>query len=653
MIHSFAITNYLGDRIKLDLREPEVSGFLIKSVTGLGPVKATVNTTEVVTNDGSMFNSARLSQRNIVFQIVFVDTVYGETIEDVRQKSYKYFPAKKSVEIIIETDNRYVRTSGYVESNEPNIFSSQEGTSISIICPDPFFYSAGEDGNNVTDFYSIDPMFEFPFSNESLTEPLLVFGEIQIKTEGVITYYGDAEIGVTIYIHAIGPASNINIYNTETREVMKIDTVKLQKLTGKGIVASDDIVINTSKGDKSITLIREGVSYNILNCLDKNTDWFTLAKGDNIFAFTADSGVTNLQFRIENKVILVLNADFESIAVIDTYESMIWTDRYNSYGDFEIFFAMDTQLLQYLKEDYYLWLKDSEHCMIIEDIKINADTEEGNHLIVTGRSLESILERRIIWGQRIFNGNLQNGIQTMLNECIISPSIADRKISNFVFVPSADPKITSLKIDNQYTGDCLYDVVKGLCEENNIGFKIVLTDENNFAFSLYAGVDRSYEQTENPYVVFSPNFENIINSNYYSSRASFRNVTLVAGEGEGAARRTAIVGSASGLDRRELFTDARDISSDTEDGTLSDAEYMAQLRTKGLKNLADHIVTTAFEGEVEVTRLFKYGEDFFIGDIVQIANEYGNEGSAYISELVISNSEEGLSIYPTFKTISK
>ena len=147
--------------------------------------------------------------------------------------------------------------------------------------------------------------------------------------------------------------------------------------------------------------------------------------------------------------LLVLNTDFESIAVIDTYESMIWTDRYNSYGDFEIFFAMDTQLLQYLKEDYYLWLKDSEHCMIIEDIKINADTEEGNHLIVTGRSLESILERRIIWGQRIFNGNLQNGIQTMLNECIISPSIADRKISNFVFVPSTDPKITRLKIDKR------------------------------------------------------------------------------------------------------------------------------------------------------------------------------------------------------------
>ena len=67
MIYSFTITNYLGDTIKLTLREPALSGFLIKSVTGLGPVKANINTTEVATNDGSKFNSARLTQRNIVF----------------------------------------------------------------------------------------------------------------------------------------------------------------------------------------------------------------------------------------------------------------------------------------------------------------------------------------------------------------------------------------------------------------------------------------------------------------------------------------------------------------------------------------------------------------------------------------------------------
>ena len=66
MIYSIVVTNYLGDRIKLELGKPDVSGFLIKSITGLGPAKANVNTTEVSTNDGSLFNSARLSQRNIV-----------------------------------------------------------------------------------------------------------------------------------------------------------------------------------------------------------------------------------------------------------------------------------------------------------------------------------------------------------------------------------------------------------------------------------------------------------------------------------------------------------------------------------------------------------------------------------------------------------
>ena len=68
--------------------------------------------------------------------------------------------------------------------------------------------------------------------------------------------------------------------------------------------------------------------------------------------------------------ILVLNTDYESVAVIDTYESMIWTDRYNAYGDFEIYFTIDSKLLEFLKEDYYLWLRDSEHCMIIETLKL-------------------------------------------------------------------------------------------------------------------------------------------------------------------------------------------------------------------------------------------------------------------------------------------
>lgn len=300
MIRAITFTNYLGDSIRLDLARPEESGFIVKSMTGLGPGKASINTTEVATNDGSLFNSSRMPIRNIVISLGYM---WNNTIEEARQLSYKYFPIKKKITVLIETDNRMAEIEGYVESNDPTIFSSDEGSDISIICPNPFFYSAGQDGINTTIFYGVEALFEFPFSNESLTENLLEMGEIKNDTERVVVYNGDAEIGVTITIHAIGEADTITIYNTGTREVMRIDTDKLEKFTGSGIVAGDEIVICTVKGNKSITLLRSGKTTNILNCLDKDADWFQLTKGDNIFAYTAEYGGTNLQFRIENRII--------------------------------------------------------------------------------------------------------------------------------------------------------------------------------------------------------------------------------------------------------------------------------------------------------------------------------------------------------------
>ncbi len=351
--------------------------------------------------------------------------------------------------------------------------------------------------------------------------------------------------------------------------------------------------------------------------------------------------------------LLVLNTKFETVAFIDSFESHIWSDRYNERGDFELTFAMDSNILEFLKEDYYLVSSESEHAMIIEDIAVDSDIEDGNMLIVTGRSLESILERRIVWGQKVLKGNLQNGVKTLINEAIISPTDANRKIDNFIFEESTDKRITDLTLDAQYYGEDLYSVIEGLCQEHEIGFKIVLNDNNQFVFSLYVGEDKSYRQTTNPYVVFSPEFDNIITSNYFMSKATLKNVALVAGEGEGSSRKTATVGSGSGLNRREMLVEARDISTDTDGGTLSSSEYKKQLETAGKKALSENNVTTAFEGEVETTQLFVYGEDFFIGDIVQIADAYGHEEQVYISEIVISQDENGFSIRPTFKSITE
>lgn len=307
MIKSITITNHLNESITLELYNPASSGFMIKSIDGLGPVKASVNMTELATNDGAIDNSARLEPRTIVLSLGFWEDVKqdtNESIEDLRLKTYKYFPIKRNITFLIETDNRICQTVGRVESNEPDIFSKEEGCVITIDCPDPYFYSAGEDGDNEILFYGAEPLFEFEFDNNSLDENLIEFGEITLRTEGIITYEGDAETGVIITIHSVGNVTGLTIYNMRTRETMKIDDAKLAKLMGgKGIQAGDTIEINTNRGKKGITMLRSGKVYNILNALDKPVSWFQLVKGDNIFNYTAEDGLMNLQFGIKNKML--------------------------------------------------------------------------------------------------------------------------------------------------------------------------------------------------------------------------------------------------------------------------------------------------------------------------------------------------------------
>ena len=299
MIKSITVTNYLGESIKMELARPEKSGFIVYNISGLGPGKAYINTTEVSTDDGGLFNSARLPSRNIVIGLKYM---WKDTIEEARHRSYKYFPLKKKVKLLIETDTRIAEIEGYVDSNEPNIFGKTQCSDISIICPNPYFYSV-EGAQSGVVFSGTEPAFEFPFSNESLTDGLLEMSITRNTIEQVVTYTGDAEIGVTITINAIGPATNITIYNTGTREVMRVDTSKLEAFTGAPLGSGDQITICTVKKRKSITLLRAGKTTNILNCLDRNPDWFSLAKGDNVFAYTAESGGNNLQFKINHQVI--------------------------------------------------------------------------------------------------------------------------------------------------------------------------------------------------------------------------------------------------------------------------------------------------------------------------------------------------------------
>lgn len=353
--------------------------------------------------------------------------------------------------------------------------------------------------------------------------------------------------------------------------------------------------------------------------------------------------------------LILLDQNLIKVKVIDIFHSLLWIDRYSSCGDFELFLEASVENIQMLQEDYYLTMPESEHVMIIESINLKTDTDNGNEFIVKGRSLETIIERRIVWQQTVLNGSLQEEIKRLLNENAISPSDGDRRISNLIFQTSTDVNITSLSVDAQFTGDNLYDAIKQLCVSSEIGFKITMSLTGQFVFSLYVGEDRSYDQIANPFVAFSPSLDNLSNTNYYHSKKPYKNVTLVGGEGEGSQRLTNIVmipgGGGTDLERREMFTDARDISSWVNGVTITLAAYNALLRTRGIISLLENQPESFFDGKVDYTTTYIYGVDFFMGDIVQVANEYGLQSRSRITELIYSENLGGIDVYPTFTKI--
>jgi hypothetical protein len=288
--------------LELILADPDSSGLAVLSVTGLGQVQADVNLTDLAGSDFHTVNSAKLTNRNIVFKVKY----WGTDIEASRHIADKYFPVKKNITILVNTDHRQLVTTGMVEKNEPDIFSKASTGQISILCPDPFLYTV--DDTSVP-FGGIEPKFEFPFINEEISIQdengfdTFEFGNFRLIKDKTIYYTGEAETGVTIVVNAIDTVRELVFYNLDTYQKIAFNDDIIASITGgQSISAGDRIVLSTAKTQKSVYLIRGGVVYNIINALGMPVDWFEIKRGDNIFTYSASQGEYDMDISIKYRI---------------------------------------------------------------------------------------------------------------------------------------------------------------------------------------------------------------------------------------------------------------------------------------------------------------------------------------------------------------
>lgn len=342
----------------------------------------------------------------------------------------------------------------------------------------------------------------------------------------------------------------------------------------------------------------------------------------------------------------VLDSNFDTIGMVDATSSVIWSPKYTELGDFEICVNADAKTFELFKSGEYIQRWDDDMIGIIQSINLVTDIENGDNLIIKGVDLKEILKRRVVWEQTNLSGTLFECVTKLVNDAIISPSQLYRKIDNFA-IKQVDLGIEDT-INMQVTGNNLFDTICKLCDMFGCGFKVIL-ENKIITLILYKGVDHSEAQSENQPVVFSPDFDNISNTNYLWDRSNFATIALVAGEGEGKNRKkesAAILGKYDGINRREIFVDARDLS--TNDGEIVSWQYTNMLMQRGREKLTEYEIQESFDGEVIEDLTYQYKTHYNLGDIVSVKNEYGIVANARITAIVEYDDENGHKVIPSF-----
>ncbi|MFR6246258.1 MAG: siphovirus ReqiPepy6 Gp37-like family protein [Romboutsia timonensis] len=335
--------------------------------------------------------------------------------------------------------------------------------------------------------------------------------------------------------------------------------------------------------------------------------------------------------------IKVFNTKLDLIGIIDIFSSFRYKQKFYDIGEFELHIPFNIGDLEILQKDNIIYVNEQNSFIVdTRQIKLNQDGSE--YIQVNGKSLLNILNRRIIYNQIVEKNNANEVVKRIVNENVIAPKNIKRKIENIAIGELAD----TLNIDYQNRYGNVLDEIIGISKTTDVSFYILLDHINKkLLLKSFSGTDRTINQNIISPCVFSRDYENVEEQEYVDSLNNYKNVTLVAGSGEGINRKVFEVGEHEGLNRYELYTDARDLSDKeqktrivtNEDGSEYEENYEVDipietynkiLEQRGKEKLRECTEVETFESKISLLSNLEYGKDFRLGDTVTVINKKWN-----------------------------
>lgn len=403
-----------------------------------------------------------------------------------------------------------------------------------------------------------------------------------------------------------------------------------------------------------------------------------------------------------------MNSNYEIIGMIDESESVLWTKKYNDIGECEIYIPCNEKYLSMLRKENYVYRYDDDMFCVIKNFKITTDIEDGDYIIATAKDICTIMSGRIVRWNFVYSGNVSGFFEKLLNENFINASQFTRNISNFEIDTSNFNEFDET-IDITTENDDILQLIIQTCKTYNYGFRLSYDiNRGKLVFRLYKGKNKATQES-NEYIEFSPQFSNILSTEYEEEDENYKNVVYVSYKNtnddvflfsifNGDERN-----EPSGEYRKEIFVDGTNITRDIkydellqmypnmvkesriildeneneiiastyykdsskqlviatseqqvqEEGeeekeekiTLSTTAFLRLIQNLGLNTLADHPKTKKFSGEVDTIDTYEYKTDYDLGDIVKVINSYGIEADARITEMLESDDNEDGHVY--------
>ncbi len=292
----------------------------------------------------------------------------------------------------------------------------------------------------------------------------------------------------------------------------------------------------------------------------------------------------------------------------ENQESIIWNRKYGAAGDFSIIVPNTDYNMSLFQLGNIVWMRGSREAGVIEGLLHRQNSVENN-TIVSGRFLESYMDRRIIYPRINFSGTVEMAMRSIIQKCSPIPLVRLGTLQKF-----------AESVTFQATCKNLLTYQEKLAKGAGYGFCFRPDfTEKTLTFEVYKGVDRSIHQSNNTRVEFSDDYLNLNEISVEVNDQLYKNVAYVGGEGEGKDRVFVVTGdtSSTGLARREMFVDARNISSEG----LTPAQYRNKLTQNGKEKLGESVVGEFMEFITEPNGNFRYKEHYDLGDIVTVKKD--------------------------------